>query len=854
MHKISFCFLVLALISCSREIAPRIELSSTESELREAHRHSERSRDQARFHNRALPEGSAGIDVTAYKLKGNFGWAGKEGVLDAELTTQLEITKAAKTLALHSRVAKVSDVKLSTGEALPFKTENGFLLLDYTGHEALTKPTLVIRYTAKNHNDEGAANGLHAVPARAGDPVGTPVAFTLSEPEGAPEWMPCHDTPSDRAVFETEFTVKAGETLIANGDLVQDARANDKRVMGYKTRYTIPTYLMAFAIGDFTVATQYHQKLPIQVVARRGLPVDYEGMLGALTSMMKTIESKLGPYPFEKYAIVVLPEYRGGMEHAGITFQAEIGSTQGSISYDFGLSAHELTHQWFGDLMTIKSWNDLWIKEGMATLMAEEATRAFEDKNGSGRLFGRNFGVRPGDAVIDTELAPDDKYTSGPYGRAAWVYTQVRKAAGDQAFFEMLRKALTDHRFGAVSTDEILDYFSKVLDADTLARVKRALIAKKVPRLEALGGEPPSIGVKDDDKALIVPLEVRWYDEKGEYTSELILPGNRVKLPNNDTRLLVLDPEDVHAMTAFGTDQPQVSGVISPFVSPRTAAQRKTLLSLSASVALLALNWEESWNVGATEYATLWPQLPSEEARYLALEKACNLGVKSQGAAKGEWATAVSRFVLAPPYLGMPNLSEGVGLSNCRTLFPESLFATKWAELEQDPASPRLSETDVVFLSNFAAPSAIAFKSWSQLALNGRSLRIRAHALLQLFKHLKGVGQFETPANDQQSVWKAFFRRLLATFTAAEIVTPSLKAVLVTKDLEAIPALAYQTKTHAEPLQSQVLCAAHRLAKDTPDGWTKYVDALGTDHAFLSAAAKKKLEKPELCDESGNRL
>ena len=194
--------------------------------------------------------------------------------------------------------------------------------------------------------------------------------------------------------------------------------------MKYQTLYTIPTYLMAFAISDFEVESAMTSGVPVSIWHRRGLQGEYGPVLDELVAMLQRFEQLLGPYPFEKYALVHIPMLPAtGIENAGITFQIEgVGST--AMGGELVISAHELAHQWVGDLVTIKSWEDLWVKEGMATLLQSEGVRVHSDTDGPLTLNGDDFYAVEGEAIRDTSLAPGENYTSGPYGRAAWRRTQ----------------------------------------------------------------------------------------------------------------------------------------------------------------------------------------------------------------------------------------------------------------------------------------------------------------------------------------------------------------------------------------------------------------------------------------------
>ncbi|MEQ1843742.1 MAG: M1 family aminopeptidase, partial [Verrucomicrobiales bacterium] len=332
------------------------------------------------------------------------------------ITLQLKDTSVAA-VDLDSRV-KVFAVKKKDGTEVKYSVQDETLSLslkDFSESELKEPLTFVISYeTTANIIGGGDSSALTSVPERKSDPVKARVAYTTSEPQGASDWMPCHNVPYDRALWSSEFTMDQDEKLISNGALVDDHLVGNRHIMRYQTAYTIPPYLMAFGVGQFEIVSDGAPGLPVSVWHRRGLPGAHREVVGQLREMIQTYEKLVGPYPFEKYSLVLLPEFpAGGLENVSITFQAENRSTESQSSADFGLSAHELGHQWFGDYMTVETWDDLWIKEGMAQVLSEEATRAFEDANHSGRFFALDYWASQGDAIRDPALKPDDKYTTG---------------------------------------------------------------------------------------------------------------------------------------------------------------------------------------------------------------------------------------------------------------------------------------------------------------------------------------------------------------------------------------------------------------------------------------------------------
>lgn len=669
----------------------------------------------------------AAIDVLAYRLKGRVNWDAKS----LEATVLVDVQSSSEQLILDAEVDRVAKVTDEEGHPLAFT---------YTSPElkiALPRPgrfSVRVDYVTSRP-------ALRLIPHRKGDPIPGRTAYTLSEPQGAREWMPCHDTPDDRALFSAEFEMPKHETLIANGDLESDTISGDARTMRYRTAYTLPTYLMAFAVGDFVSVAHHHKGVPVKIFARPGLPVDYEGVLKNIVEQMGIFEKLLVPYPFEKYALVILPDTTSGMEHAGITFQGEIRSTQGLVGHDYSLTAHELAHQWFGDLVTIKTWDDLWIKEGMATLLAEEAQRRFEDENGAQRLFGLNFDVTEGEAIRDTTIPPNEKYNDGPYGRSAWLLTQIRASLGETKFWGALRNVLTRYRMQAIGTDEFLAMFP--LSEDQRAKAYRALSAKKLPHWE-------DHDLVDPEGSMLSPLSPTWQHADGTYSTTAATDS-----------LFLPDLKDIHPLNHF-------EGAPTQLIPP-TESFFPSFLKLGAHIPLLALYSEHGdWPLRPEEFVTFWRQLPSEHARFAALKVACSLFASQPNA---DWPKAIEAALAHPPMLGFPDYDPDTGLSACGEELSEQLFARQWHEMETNPTSPLLNESELVLLANFTLAPERAFATWGKVAREGASVRARRLAHIQLRKHYGAIGDFAPPAAEDRPKWTEFFQKTLTEIEVGELQT-----------------------------------------------------------------------------------
>src|SRR5262249_24615007 len=193
------------------------------------------------------------------------------------------------------------------------------------------------------------------------------------EAEDTHHWLPCYDYPNERAASEMIITVPDPLFVVSNGPLIE-RKKNAGATTTYHSKMEIPhvSYLISLAVGDFTA---YHDKvgdLPIDYyVARTVDEATARRFMGKTPQMIRFFSNATGqPYPFVKYAQTCLPDFGGGMENISATsmtdnaLRDEISALEGDAD---GLVAHELVHQWFGDLLTCKDWSHTWLNEGFAS-------------------------------------------------------------------------------------------------------------------------------------------------------------------------------------------------------------------------------------------------------------------------------------------------------------------------------------------------------------------------------------------------------------------------------------------------------------------------------------------------------
>jgi aminopeptidase N len=312
--------------------------------------------------------------------------------------------------------------------------------------------------------------------------------YSLFVPARASLALPCFDQPDLKARWTISLTVPAGWTAVSNGREVSRTPAADPawQEITFAETQPLSTYLAAFAAGKFSVETavrgtrefrMFHRETDAAKVAR-----NREAIFHLHASALTWLEDYTGiPYPWGKFDFVAIPSFQfGGMEHAGAIFYNASGllldeaATKNQLLGRAAVIAHETAHMWFGDLVTMRWFNDVWMKEVFANFMAAKiANPSFPDVNHELRFLYQHYpsayevdrteGANP----IRQELANLNEagslYGAIIYQKAPIVMRQLELLMGAAAFRDGLREYLKSHAFGNATWPDLVS----VLDAKT---------------------------------------------------------------------------------------------------------------------------------------------------------------------------------------------------------------------------------------------------------------------------------------------------------------------------------------------------------------------------------------------------
>ncbi|WP_239571209.1 M1 family metallopeptidase [Streptomyces sp. G44] len=283
----------------------------------------------------------------------------------------------------------------------------------------------------------------------------------LGQPLGSMAWFPGNHHPSDKAAYDVTVTVPKDEDgdpydVVSNGELVKEEDEGDRVTRHWRSEEPMASYLASVSVGYFEVSKGWAgDDLPVHLAVDPDESDDAEDLADLVPEIVEWGVERFGPYPFSSTGAVV--DHLPGLDYALETQTKPYFDS----APDEKLLVHELAHQWFGNSVTPRAWQDMWLSEGLANY----AEWLWEEEQG-GRSAQETFesfydGSHPeSDGIWDFAPAspPSAARVSDPpvYGRGAMVVHKVREAVGDETFFDILRSWTRQHRHKNADTRQFI--------------------------------------------------------------------------------------------------------------------------------------------------------------------------------------------------------------------------------------------------------------------------------------------------------------------------------------------------------------------------------------------------------------
>ena len=350
--------------------------------------------------------------------------------------------------------------------------------------------------------------------------------YTLFVPDRARVAFPLFDQPNLKARFRLQLDVPAAWRAVANGSLASREVRGERALLSFTETDAISTYLFAFAAGDFQVEEAERDGRRMAMYHRETDRERVERNAGAIfdlhASALAWLEEYTGiAFPFEKFDFVLVPAFQyGGMEHPGAIFYRadslllDESATQNAYLGRASLIAHETAHQWFGDLVTMTWFDDVWMKETFANFMAAKIVNpAFPEVDHDLRFLlahhpaaygvDRTAGANPIRQPLDNLNEAGTLYGAIIYQKAPIVFAHLERLIGEETLRDGLREYLEAHAYANASWTDLI----AILDsrtAEDLAAWSRTWVEES--------GRPRVEVALETDGAAIARLAVRQSD------------------------------------------------------------------------------------------------------------------------------------------------------------------------------------------------------------------------------------------------------------------------------------------------------------------------------------------------------
>lgn len=384
------------------------------------------------------------------------------------------------------------------------------------------------------HYQGAPSKGIFFVGPDRGYPKTPYQAWTQGQSEDSRYWFPVYDFPNDLATSETIVRVDPDFTVISNGELKGKKKVGKQREFHFRQSVPHATYLVSIVAGTFDVIEEHAGKIPLAYYVPKGKGKRARDIFGRTPAMMKYFEEFIGePYPYPGYAQVVVEDFIfGGMENTtATTLNAFVlypkQETEAWIKRVDSLIAHELAHQWFGDLLTSESWNHAWLNEGFSTYLA---ALSFEKIAGHDEFLIHMdhyaHAARSHDRTLPTVLYHGTD-TGGFFGvnvyqRGAWVLHMLRHQLGEELFERGLKAYVKTYREKTVTTDDFRRTMERTTGVDLQEFFKKWIYAGGFLDLKASWKwearakaavikveQKPIVGLKNVYYRLDLPVEIQ---------------------------------------------------------------------------------------------------------------------------------------------------------------------------------------------------------------------------------------------------------------------------------------------------------------------------------------------------------
>lgn len=457
------------------------------------------------------------------------------------------VTKAVDVIWLHAKeldIARASvRVGTAAGETLTVVPQKGDEMLGFTAGRTIypSEITLAFEYTGRLRDD---TNGLFRQQAD-----NKWFVFSQGQAVATRLYVPCFDEPRFKTPWQLSLVVPKDTVALSNAPAaVEQTLADGRKEVTFQELGPLPSYLVALAVGPFTLVDggTVGAKTPFRIAVWPSRVASVKHVSKRVGRMLSELEAYVDQaMPWPKLDFVAVPEFFGAMENTGlVTFESHILFDESEGEYGFArVTAHELVHQWFGNLVTPLWWDELWLSEAFASFLGDKiAELAGESRDPM--LVQQLARAEALAADADTPLplrrrvagnsTVDDTFDEIAYQKGASVLAMFESYMSPEKFRTALRELLRSHANGSITTSSFVDAV-KLVDAPAAEAVRSYATHAGTPIVDMelacreVGASGPRVIAQARDGA-IIPVCVR-YPGAGGPSRACAVVGARTEIP-----------------------------------------------------------------------------------------------------------------------------------------------------------------------------------------------------------------------------------------------------------------------------------------------------------------------------------
>ena len=398
---------------------------------------------------------------------------------EGDETISLKLSKQTSEITLNAADIDFHEVTISSAGAsqkakVTADKEKEMVVLSVEKPLAAGPATVHITYTGILNNE---MRGLYL----GKDDKGRKYAASQFEATDARRAFPSFDEPDYKATFDITAVADKGQVAISNYKVISDTPGpGEKHTVKFATTAKMSSYLAALVVGNFEYVEGSVDGIPIRVYSTPGKKEMGKFALESAEYIVGYYDKYFGiKYPYGKLDLIGLPDFSAGaMENIGcITFREVIlliDEKQGSVGLKKAIASvtsHEIAHMWFGDLVTMKWWDDVWLNEGFATWMSTKPVAKWrpewnfdlDDVSGVGGTLNVDSlaSTRPIHQAAETPAQIQELFDGIAYGKAAAVLHMLESYLGEETFRAGVNAYVKEHQYGNATAEDFWSALAK---------------------------------------------------------------------------------------------------------------------------------------------------------------------------------------------------------------------------------------------------------------------------------------------------------------------------------------------------------------------------------------------------------